>query len=220
MRHRMRGRKLGRNASHRKALYRNMAASLIKSVAVDEDDPHKPRVPGRIVTTVAKAKELRPIVEKLVTMARKAIVHEDQAADHETDAERGSNEWKEWRQSDEWQKWNQAIAPAVALRRRAFAELRDPRAVEVLFDELAERFEDRPGGYTRVVKLATWRLGDAGPQAILEFVGERDRTKTKRRAPIVTEEEPETGHEEQAAAAPDEGQEQTGEPAPEEKSKG
>ena len=76
MRHRLRGRKLGRNASHRKAMFRNMAASLIKTVRVDEDDPLRPRVAGRIVTTVPKAKELRPFVEKLITLGKKAVAHE------------------------------------------------------------------------------------------------------------------------------------------------
>ena len=73
MRHRVRGRKLGRNASHRKAMFRNMAVSLIKTVRVDEEDPDRPRVAGRIVTTVPKAKELRPFIEKLITLAKKAM---------------------------------------------------------------------------------------------------------------------------------------------------
>jgi large subunit ribosomal protein L17 len=186
----MRGRKFGRNASHRKAMFRNMAASLISSVRVDEDDDTRPKVPGRIITTVAKAKELRPFVEKLITMAVKAVKHEDQAEQFGTSAARNTDEWKKWRESEKWQKWNQAMAPAVALRRRAFAVLRDKQAVDVLFNELAERFEDRPGGYTRVVRLASVRLGDAGPQALIEFVGERDRVRTKkRRAPVVSDDE-------------------------------
>jgi large subunit ribosomal protein L17 len=190
MRHKKQGRKLGRNASHRKAMFRNMATSLIRSARVDEDAEGKQKVPGRIVTTLAKAKELRPIVEKLVTMARKAAVHTSSAAEFATTAERNSDEWKKWRKSPEYQKWNQAVAPAVALRRRAFAALRDRDAVDVLFNELATRFADRQGGYTRVVRLATVRLGDAGRHAIIEFVGERDRVKTgrKRRAPVVAEE--------------------------------
>lgn len=166
-------------------MLRNMAASLIRTARIDDDDPDAPQVPGRIVTTVAKAKELRPFVEKLVTLARKAGPHEERAAEFATDAERNSNEWKSWRESNRWQKWNQAIAPAVACRRRAFALLRDPEAVDILFDELAERFRDRPGGYTRVVQLAQVRLGDGGKQALIEFVGERDREKRKRSAPVV-----------------------------------
>ena len=191
MRHKVRGRKLGRNASHRKAMFRNMAVSLIRSVRVDEDDPGRPRVPGRIVTTVAKAKELRPFVEKLVTMARKAAVHEEAAEQYATPAEPNSGEWKTWRQSEQWQQWAQAMAPAVSLRRRAFSLLRDREAVDILFEELADRFADRPGGYTRIVRLAKVRLGDAGRQALIEFVGERDRVRSRRRAaPVIAEEEP------------------------------
>ena len=200
MRHRMRGRKLGRNASHRKAMFRNMATSLIRSVRVDEDDPHRPRVPGRIVTTVAKAKELRPFVEKLVTIARKAMSHEEAAAEYQTNAERNTDEWKTWRQSEQWRQWADTVAPAVALRRRAFSMLRDIEAVDVLFDEIAERFEDRPGGYTRIVRLAKVRLGDAGQQALIEFVGERDRVRSRRRAaPVVADEAPEVEANEESA---------------------
>jgi len=189
MRHRMRGRKLGRNASHRKAMFRNMATSLIRSVRVDEDDPTRPRVPGRIVTTVPKAKELRPFVEKLVTMARRAAIHEAAAAEFNTTAERNTDEWRSWRQSDKWRQWADTVAPAVALRRRAFSMLRDIEAVDVLFDEIAERFEERAGGYTRIVRLAKVRLGDAGQRALIEFVGERDRVRSRRRtAPVVSDE--------------------------------
>lgn len=190
MRHRKHGRKLGRNASHRKALFRNMAMHLIRSVRVDEDDKQKPKVPGRIVTTLAKAKELRPYVEKLITLAVRASEHQKNAEEFRTKAERHSDEWKKWRESEQWNRWNQAIAPAVALRRRAFSILRDRRAVEVLFLELADRFADRPGGYTRVVRLAEVRLGDAGRKAIIEFTGERDRAKSTRRraAPVVATE--------------------------------
>jgi len=190
MRHRVKGRRLGRNASHRKAMFRNMACSLIRSVRVDEDDKERPKVPGRIVTTLAKAKELRPFVEKLVTIGRKVAVIEEQAAELATGAPRNSDDWRTWRDSERWNDWNQAVAPAVALRRRAFALLRDNQAVDVLCDELAERFADRPGGYTRVVRLAEVRLGDAGQKALIEFVGERDRERIVRKhAPAVVEDE-------------------------------
>ena len=226
----MRGRKLGRNSSHRKAMFRNMACSLIRSVRVDEDDEQKPRVPGRIVTTLAKAKELRPFVERLVTLARKSIEHEQRAAEFATAAVRNSDEWKSWRDSDQWNDWNQSIAPAVAYRRRAFAILRSKKAVAILFNELAERFADRPGGYTRVVRLADVRIGDAGRQALIEFVGERDRTKAKRKAPLVaaddaesairvdteTEEEapPEDASDEATEASIDQGAEQSSDSEP------
>lgn len=186
MRHKIKGRTLGRNASHRKAMFSNMASSLIRTVRADDDDANKPHVQGRIITTVAKAKELRGYVERLITIARHSLKHEADAAKFATNAARNTAEWKSWRDSDRWQQWNQAIAPAVKYRRRAFAILRDKLAVEILFDELAKRFEDRPGGYTRVLRVATCRLGDAGPQALIEFVGVHDRVKSKKARPAAS----------------------------------
>jgi large subunit ribosomal protein L17 len=185
MRHRTRGRILGRNASHRKAMFRNMAASLIKTVRSDEDAVGAPKVEGRIVTTTEKAKELRPIVEKLITLAKKALPHEAKAEQFATSAEKNTAEWKKWRESEQWEKWVAARAPAVTARRRAFAALRDAEAVDILFSELAPRFADRPGGYTRIVRLAKPRLGDAGERSIIEFVGNNDRVKARRSAPAV-----------------------------------
>lgn len=186
MRHLVAGRKLGRNASHRKAMFRNMAVSLIKTCRILEGEPGQPKVAGRIVTTVPKAKELRPMIEKLVTLARKARKISQEAAQFQTDAERGSDGWKAWRDSDKGKNWVIATAPALTMRRRAFADLRDDSAVEILFDDLAARFQDRTGGYTRVVRLARVRLGDAGEQALIEFVGTNDRVKSrKRKAPVV-----------------------------------
>ena len=205
MRHRVRGRKLGRNSSHRKAMFRNMAASLIKTAKVSEEpQAGDAKVAGRIVTTVPKAKELRPFVEKLITLAKKAIPHEQAAQEFATTAERQSEEWKQWRTSEQWQKWSQAIAPAVDYRRRAFAALRDKDAVAILFAELGPRFADRQGGYTRIVRLAQRRLGDAGEQALIEFVGERDRAKrgAARTAPAVVSDAPATPAETPAAAEP------------------
>ena len=118
MRHQRKGRKLGRDASHRKALYSNMAGALFEH--------------GRIKTTEAKAKELRPIAEKLVTLARKD-------------------------------------ATDVQAQRQAVAFLRSKDAVHNLFHQVAPRFVDRPGGYTRIVKLGP-RQGDAAPMVYLEFV--------------------------------------------------
>ncbi len=196
MRHRIRGRKLGRNASHRKAMFRNMAVSLIRSLQVDEDEPNRPANPGRVVTTLPKAKELRPFVEKLVTLGRKGAAIERDAEQYSAGAEKNTAEWKQWRESEQWSKWAQAMAPAVACRRRAFAMLRDHDAVRILFSELAERFEERPGGYTRVVRLPEVRLGDAGRKAFIEFVGERDRINTTSRTrPAVAVEEEEVAEE-------------------------
>ena len=186
MRHRVAGRKLGRNASHRKAMFRNMAVSLIGTVRIEEGVKGQPKVAGRIVTTVPKAKELRPIVEKLVTMAKKALKISEAAAQFSSTAERGTDAWNAWRKSEQGKNWVNANAASLALRRRAFSELRDTAAVDILFDDLAKRFADRDGGYTRIVRLAAVRLGDAGQQAIIEFVGVRDRVKSRKRtAPVV-----------------------------------
>ncbi|MCK5276738.1 MAG: 50S ribosomal protein L17 [Alphaproteobacteria bacterium] len=116
MRHGMSGRKLNRTSSHRKALFSNMANALIK---------HE-----QIKTTLPKAKELRPVVEKLVTLGKRGNLH---------------------------------------ARRQAFAMLRDDVMTRKLFDTLAERYAERQGGYTRVLK-AGHRYGDAAPMAIIEFV--------------------------------------------------
>ena len=160
----------------------NMSASLIKTLGeFDERDPQRPKVPGRIITTVPKAKELRGRIEKLITLARKSLVHRDKAASLYTTAAKGSPEFKAWRESPAWLTWNQAIAPLVNAQRRAFAVLRDKEAVRILFEILAPRFVDRPGGYTRVVRIAAVRLGDGGAQALIEFVGQNDRSRRKKK---------------------------------------
>jgi len=180
MRHRRKGRKLGRNPNHQRALLRNLASALMLTER-DPDDlrfvklESEPHVKGRIVTTISKAKEVRPLVEKCITIAKKALAAQEAASEFGADADRGSDEWKSWRTSDRWQQWNQAIAPAVAARRRCIQLLGDKKAVIVLFDEIAPRFVDRNGGYTRIIRLAMPRLGDAGTRAVLEFVGKNDR---------------------------------------------
>ncbi|MCY2963270.1 MAG: bL17 family ribosomal protein [Planctomycetota bacterium] len=168
-------------------MFRNMAASFIKTVRIVEGEVGQPKVAGRIITTVEKAKELRPYVEKLVTMARKALVTDAKAAGLGTTAPRNSPEWKAWRESKRWQEWAQAKAPGVAYRRRAFALLRDTLAVEILFSDLAQTFATRNGGYTRILRIVDRRLGDGGYQALIEFVGNNDRVKRakkKRQAPV------------------------------------
>jgi large subunit ribosomal protein L17 len=149
-------------------------------------------VKGRIVTTLAKAKEVRPLVEKCITLACKALDDVDAAKVHGTDAPRNSEAWKDWRKSEKWGKWTAAIAPAVASRRRLQKLLGDKLAVTILLSTVAPRFRDRRGGYTRVVKLAKPRLGDAGPRAILEFVGVRDRKVQKAEKPMFSDEPAET----------------------------
>lgn len=116
MRHRKKGRKLSRTASHKKATMRNMATSLFR---------HE-----RIETTTAKAKELRPYAERLITLARRGDVHS---------------------------------------RRLAGTKIQDREVLGKLFDEIAPRYAERPGGYTRVLKLGS-RKGDAAEMSLIELV--------------------------------------------------
>ena len=111
MRHKRKGRHLGRNPSHRKAMLQNMASSLFLSERDEElneagalyqdfdtpaDGRNIPKVQGRIVTTLHKAKEVRPLVEKCITIACKGLAAEEEASKHATDAERRSTEWRTW----------------------------------------------------------------------------------------------------------------------------
>ena len=116
MRHNVKGRKLNRSSAHRKAMFSNMAASLLK---------HE-----QIVTTLPKAKDLRPVAEKLITLAKRGDLH---------------------------------------ARRQALSKLGDKEVVSKLFGEIAERYKERNGGYTRVLK-AGFRYGDAAPMAVIELV--------------------------------------------------
>jgi large subunit ribosomal protein L17 len=196
MRHRRRGRKLGRSPSHQRALLRNLTISLFLTERdhdpeLDEGKP--PAVKGRIVTTLAKAKEARPMVEKCITIARHSLADQERAGELGTTAERQSQEWKSWRNSRQWRQWATAVAPVVAARRRVLRLLGHGKpkgmsggarqavsggareAVQILFDVIAPRYADRAGGYTRVLRLSKPRVGDAGQRAVLELVGAEDR---------------------------------------------
>jgi large subunit ribosomal protein L17 len=175
MRHRKRGRKLGRSPKHQRALLKSLASALFLTERDAEFDENKPKIKGRMITTISKAKEVRPLVEKCITVARRGLAAEESANEFGSNAERGSDAWKTWRKSDRWTKWNRAIAPSVAARRRCLQLIGNKQAVSVLFEEVAPRFADRPGGYTRILRLAKPRLGDAGTRAVIEFVGVRDR---------------------------------------------
>ena len=190
MRHRRRGRVLGRSPSHRKAMLKNLASALFLTERDATYDENAPKVKGRITTTLHKAKEVRPLVEKCITIAKKSLPAAEEAAKFATDAERGSDAYKKWRESDDWQKWAAARAPVVAAQRRVVQLIGDRQATAILFDTIAERFVDRPGGYTRVLKLATPRLGDAGARAILELVGKNDRVKRKAQRPSFEDSSP------------------------------
>ena len=137
MRHKMDHRKLNRTSSHRKAMFANMSAALIK---------HE-----QIRTTLAKAKELRPIVEKLITLGKKSSLH---------------------------------------ARRFAISRLAPDAYIEKLFGEIAKRYENRNGGYTRIIKDGN-RYGDSAPMAYIELVDRNISAKGLDSGPIleVNEEE-------------------------------
>ena len=148
MRHRVAGRHLSRTSSHRKAMRRNMAASLIQH--------------GAVRTTEPKAKDVRRFVERLITMARQNTLHA-----------------------------RRRVIAALGDRRMTDDEgqFLDKTVVQKLFDEVAPRYVDRPGGYTRVIRLAEHRVGDAGTQVILQLVeessvadGRKNISRRKRRA--------------------------------------
>lgn len=164
-------------------MLKNLASSLILTERDAEFDDNAPKTKGRVITTVPKAKEVRPLVEKCVTLARHALRQEQAAEEFASDAQRGTEQWRQWRQSEQWQQWAAARAPAVAARRRLLQLLGNKQAVRVLFDEVAPRMLERDGGYTRILRLADRRLGDAGEQALLEFVGRNDRVRVASERP-------------------------------------
>jgi large subunit ribosomal protein L17 len=137
MRHGISQRKLSRKSGHRKALFRNMSAALIK---------HE-----QILTTLPKAKELRPYVEKLITLAKRG---------------------------------------GLSNRRLAHARMLDDTQLKKLFDVLAERYSDREGGYTRIIK-AGYRGSDAAQMAIIELVDRDVDAKGKDSGPVMNQDEEE-----------------------------
>ena len=134
MRHRVKGRQLSRTSAHRKALRRNMAASLIEH--------------GAIRTTPAKAKEVRPFVEKLITLAKKGTLH----ARRQVIA---------------------LLGDRAMVDKDNLDELSDMTVVQKLFNEVAPRYADREGGYTRIIHLPERRIGDSGQQVLLQLIEEK-----------------------------------------------
>jgi large subunit ribosomal protein L17 len=166
------------------------SALILTEREPEEHEENKPKVKGRIITTIQKAKEVRPLVERVVTIAIRALPQLEAAARLEPEGERNSEEWKRWRIGPGWAEWNKTIAPVLAARRRTLQLLGNKQAVQILFSDIAPRFSDRPGGYTRVLRLAKPRLGDAGVRAILEFVGTHDRKRRKAAKPAFESEMP------------------------------
>ena len=162
MRHRYAHRRLGRDTQHRKALLRNLATDLL-------DHEH-------IVTTVPKAKEVRPIVERLITVAKRGVRAEDPKG------------------------------RTLAARRLVMTEIVNEDVVTKLFDQLAPRFMDRPGGYTRILRLGH-RRGDGGEIAQIELLGSEydpkkaEAEKGEQEAPAEAPKQKTVGERLRAAAA-------------------
>ena len=135
MRHRISGRKLGRNPSHRRAMLRNLVTSFLE---------HE-----RLVTTLPKAKELRPIAEKMITLGKRDTLH---------------------------------------ARRQVSAYLLDESTTKKVFDTIAPRFSDRPGGYSRIVRLGP-RVGDGADVAVIELLGSELEAKKAKEAEVEAEAE-------------------------------
>ena len=131
MKHRIKGKKLNRSSSHRKALFKNMAQAIIK---------HE-----QIITTLPKAKTMKPIIDKLITLGKKGSLH---------------------------------------ARRQAFSQLRDNNMVSKLFGDLATRYAERQGGYSRVLK-AGYRYGDAAAMAVLELVDRNEDARGQDSGPVI-----------------------------------
>jgi large subunit ribosomal protein L17 len=159
MRHRHAGRHLNRNSTHRIALLRNLSRALIT---------HE-----RITTTVAKAKELRPFVEKIITLAKKASLAND-----------GTPAGK----AKSLHFLRQAISKLGPMHGTGVYDKKgdlvpvNETLLKKLINEIGPRFKERPGGYTRILKIHTRRLGDAGEQAIIELLKEGETKPTKEKA--------------------------------------
>ena len=132
MKHRIKGKKLNRTSSHRKALFKNMAQAIIK---------HE-----QIITTLPKAKTMKPLIDKLITLGKKGTLH---------------------------------------ARRQAFSQLRDNKMVSKLFGDLATRYAQRQGGYSRVLK-AGFRYGDAAAMAVFELVDRNEDARGQDSGPVQT----------------------------------
>jgi large subunit ribosomal protein L17 len=145
MRHLNSGSKLGKQPAHRRAVLRNLVTNLIEK--------------ERIQTTIRRAKTIRPLAERLITLGKRDSLH---------------------------------------ARRQAAAFLLTPGATQKLFADLAPRFADRPGGYTRIIHSG-WRLGDGAELAIIEFLGSELKKKEKK-SRKKAEEAPEDKEEKEAAA--------------------
>ena len=173
MRHRKAGFKLGRTSAHREAMLRNLAASLFEH--------------GQVTTTVPKAKAVQPFVERIVTKAKKGDLHSRRRVISMLGGDRRAFAWShvpkgatdEQRESiEEQREFTEGffdIPDESEIERNRYGEIRKaPKLVRHIFENVAPRFDDRPGGYTRIVRLGRHRLGDAAELCVIQFVGNEE----------------------------------------------
>lgn len=170
MRHRKAGYRLNRTPSHRSAMLRNLAAGLFEH--------------GQITTTIPKAKAVQPFVEKIITLAKRGDLHARRMVIARLGGDRRAFDWlyvpknasEEERDAVEELRDRArdyfAVPESSEVERNRYGDLRKaPRLVRHIFENVAPRFADRNGGYTRIIKLGTHRLGDGAEWCVLQFVG-------------------------------------------------
>lgn len=173
MRHRRAGYRLTRTSSHRDAMLRNLAAAVFEH--------------GQITTTIPKAKAVQPLVEKIITDAKKGDLAARRRVIAKLGGDRQAFEWmylpkkaseEEKNHVNQLREFREGFFPLPKIEeveRNRYGELRKaPKLVKHIFDNVAPKFADRPGGYTRIVKLGRHRIGDAAELCVLQFVGNEE----------------------------------------------
>ena len=173
MRHRRAGSRLTRTSSHRDAMLRNLAAAVFEH--------------GQITTTIHKAKAVQPLVEKIITDAKKGDLASRRRVIAKLGGDRQAFEWmylpkkateEEKNHVNTLREFREGFFPLPKIEeveRNRYGELRKaPKLVKHIFDNVAPKFADRPGGYTRIVKLGRHRIGDAAELCVLQFVGNEE----------------------------------------------
>jgi large subunit ribosomal protein L17 len=166
MRHRNAGKRLGRRSEERTALARNLTASLFGRFGKEREF---------ITTTITKAKWVKPFVEKAITLGVKGYRELQRAADANgttvAELKKQQVEGETPKKFKDFSaKTREHLTKSIHYRRQAASQLRDPQAVSTLFDQIAPRYLERPGGYCRVLRTSEIQLGDRAQMAILGFV--------------------------------------------------
>lgn len=173
MRHGRAGYRLGRKTAHRTSTLRNLAAGLFEH--------------GQIVTTIPKAKAVQPMIEKIITLAKQGDLAARRLVISKLGADRRGFEWlylpkkPTEAETERIQKIRDQHAPFFDLPASSEVEMnrygevrKSPRLVKHIFERIAPKYADRNGGYTRIVKLGKWRIGDASELALIQLVGNEE----------------------------------------------